>query len=272
MGAETLFKTLDGKLNAAQVKAHIEDHIQNEKRANSSSRDYEGYSGNWGELSVHCKTHSEIIDSEDLAHDFLDRITEKWGGAEAVRYKASPRLSREETLKFQEDKKEAFGAHKKLVKAEEQFQVTLDKFEKASKEAAEIKNEMNTMHSVKESPFHKCHECKSSIAGKYVTKPSETVTWMQINEARRYKTIEEFLARYQSSSVPSCPLCKTVMLGETIKKRLIKKLETVFELCAETNATSEKVISLRKEIEESLLKKLKKEDELIWLVCGVAAS
>ena len=271
MGAETLYKTFDGQLNPEQLKKYVIEHIENERGALRQSRDYEGYSGTWGELAPSCTAHKDIFETKEAARDFLDGKTQKWEGAEAVRFKESPRFTREESQKFEEDKKSAFSSHKKLLRAEELFQTSLDKFEKASKEIAEIKDEMNKSHSTKEAAFHKCPECKSSVADKYVSKTNGPVGVMSIRDARMYKNIESFMERYQSSAIPACPLCKTALFGETVKKRLNKKLENIFDLCAETNLASEKIIALRKEIEDGLLAKLKRDTTLAWLVCGVAS-
>lgn len=272
MGAEVIHKRYDGEMSGAQVKAAIIDHIQNEKRAMRSSRDYEGYSGGWGEVEAACNIHDKVMENEDAASDFLDQQAEKWGAAEAVKYRKSIRLNAEQTKKFEEDKKVAFEGSKKIIKAGEVFQTAADKFEKIAKEMAVIKDEVNASHIAKESPFHKCPECKSSIADKFVKKVNGPVSTMSIRDARNFKTVDEFIERYQGSALPSCPLCQSTLCGETVKAKLTKKIEKLFEAGNDVRETSEKLIALRKDVEEGLVKKMKLEDSFGWLVVGIAAS
>lgn len=81
MGATDVYMTVDGKQNEAQVKEHFA-----EKQASDGAEHGHSYSGSFSEFTGLTFTRMEFL-TVDEAGDWIERNSQKYGPALAVKYK-----------------------------------------------------------------------------------------------------------------------------------------------------------------------------------------
>ncbi len=258
MGADFLTKRFEGNLTASQVRDLVVDKI---RKGIFSNDDHDGYSGTWGEAAAHCTTHDRVFENENAAEEWLSNTAQKWKGAEAVRYKTSPQVPKEDQDAYKAEREKAIAASKKIQSLKAKQDKLALSFATVAEDVKNIKIQINTQHSKSTSTLFKCSGCGSSIAKTFIKSMDiNSLVPARLNDMRKDSGYNHLM----TSAIPHCPLCAGNLTN--VKTAGLKaKIEKLNVLGTAFYAAGAEITVAQAVIDEKLQKKYKAETGYIWI-------